>query len=134
MPASPRAVWLTRLALWAPVALAAAALFSLSSQSSLPLPENSPDKVAHTIAFAIFGVLCLRALHRGLTPLRWAPTVGAVTLTILYGALDELHQAFVPGRSSSVWDLAADAVGALLAIVLVAAWVRLRPGTPPTRE
>jgi VanZ family protein len=32
----------------------------------------------------------------------------------LYGATDEVHQLFVPGRNCNAWDWAADTVGAAL--------------------
>ena len=42
-----------------------------------------------------------------------------VALTALWGAADELHQKFVPGRSSDVADFAADLLGALVAAAAV---------------
>jgi VanZ family protein len=35
-------------------------------------------------------------------------------LTMAWGLFDEIHQAFVPGRSADVLDLGADALGALV--------------------
>lgn len=42
----------------------------------------------------------------------------AVALSTLGGALDELHQLFVPGRSAGLDDLSADFLGALTVCVL----------------
>jgi VanZ family protein len=36
----------------------------------------------------------------------------ATGLAIVYGALDEIHQAFTPHRAMSVYDFLADALGA----------------------
>jgi VanZ family protein len=37
----------------------------------------------------------------------------SILVSILYGATDEYHQLHVPGRSASVYDLAANALGGL---------------------
>ena len=42
----------------------------------------------------------------------------AFALTVLYRVLDELHQAFVPGRTASEADLGLDAAGALIGVGL----------------
>ncbi len=41
----------------------------------------------------------------------------------LIGALDEWHQFYVPGRNSSAWDWATDAVGAAVAVAVYRWWV-----------
>ena len=40
-------------------------------------------------------------------------------LTLAYAAGDELHQAFVPGRSGRPVDVAIDALGAVAALVVI---------------
>ncbi len=40
----------------------------------------------------------------------------AVLLAVLYSFSDEFHQAFVPGRTSSLMDLGVDAIGALVGV------------------
>jgi len=37
----------------------------------------------------------------------------SIIVSILYGATDEFHQLYVPGRSSSVYDLFGNALGGL---------------------
>jgi len=39
--------------------------------------------------------------------------------SILYGATDEFHQVFVPGRTPEIYDLVADGVGALICITIL---------------
>ena len=39
----------------------------------------------------------------------------AIILGILYGITDEFHQSFVPGRSSSEWNVLADSIGVIIA-------------------
>ena len=112
------------IVLWGPVVVYMAILFGLSSQSSLPQPPGTlSDKHLHAIAYGGLSALACRALAAGaldaVTPAR---AVGAVGVAVLYGATDEFHQAFVPGRSSDVLDLVADGVGAALAAGGLWAW------------
>lgn len=108
------------LGLWGPVCLQAALLFYLSSLRGTFLPPRGWDKVAHFAAYAILATLSIRALHGGFVPLRLRPTLLAILLTALYGASDEVHQLFVPGREASVADLVADVSGALFATIVLA--------------
>ena len=39
-------------------------------------------------------------------------------MALAYGLSDELHQAYVPGRQSSFYDVLADGAGALLGAAL----------------
>ena len=100
-----------------------AGIFSVSSLSEAPLPEGLSDKSAHWLGYAGFAVVVVRALAGGL-PRRINVRTGAIALAIAiaYGASDELHQAFVPGRSADVHDLAADAMGAVIGTVACWAW------------
>jgi hypothetical protein len=45
-----------------------------------------------------------------------------------YGVIDEVHQAFVPGRCASWLDVALDVVGAALGVGLLTALQRVRHG------
>jgi VanZ family protein len=38
----------------------------------------------------------------------------AALFAIIYGATDELHQLFVPGRNADLYDVFADGIGGLL--------------------
>jgi hypothetical protein len=51
-------------------------------------------------------------------------TTGAV-VAAGYSLTDELHQLFVPGRTSSVFDSGLDALGAILGMAALYAYVRL---------
>lgn len=75
------------------------------------------DKLFHA---ANFGVLALLIFFASGRP--WL----AVLLASLYGATDELHQAFVPGRSADASDWLADTAGAALAVTLAVLWQRRR--------
>jgi VanZ family protein len=99
---------------WVPALLWAGLLFWLSSRSQLPSPRiPHVDKVEHATAYGVLAWLAMRALSASSADAAW----GAV-LASLYGVSDEIHQAFVPGRSSDVLDWMADTAGALLMLYL----------------
>lgn len=110
-----------RILLWAPVVLYMAAIFFVSGDSNPPMPQAVSDKVLHALAYAGLAVLAFRAVS-GRFPARATRRTALATLLIAigYGATDELHQWTVPGRSADVYDLAADAVGAVGG--LIACW------------
>jgi len=68
------------------------------------------DKVVHCMMFAVSGFLVCRA---------WLSTRGAmaiIAMLLAYAGLTEVIQMMVPGRSGSVMDWLADAVGILLGV------------------
>lgn len=116
--------------LWGPPLAEMVTLYWLSSRSDLArLPGGVSDKFAHFVAYAVLAGLSLRAAAGG----RWAGVNRRAALVALavacgYGALDELHQVFTPGRFAGVDDWVADALGALSAIALgfIGAWIARR--------
>lgn len=106
------------------------AIWLVSSLERAPVPELlvfwHSDKLLHIGAYALLASLALFAVHsRG-----WG-ALAAVAMSALYGCIDELHQSFVPGRSSSGLDLLADLAGALLG---VGVWMAVRRRHRPHRE
>jgi VanZ family protein len=113
-----------------------AVLFYLSHQPSLPTPSlfSGQDKIIHALAYGGLGVMLL-----GSYPLRagrysWQQMGASVVIASLYGASDELHQSFVPGRSPEIGDWVADTLGALTAVLLVARLVKNRRALQPATE
>jgi len=88
-------------------------LYWLSSKTwgGEPLPVS--DKLVHAVAY--FGLCVVMRLAVGSVIPGAAATVIAVGVTLLYGATDEWHQSFTPGRHPDVLDWVADAVGACVA-------------------
>ncbi len=117
------------IVLWAPVVIYMAAIFWMSSRSD-PIPGlrlvSGTDKVAHALAYGLLAYLFTRALHQT-WPSRGAITMAALGAAIasLYGALDEFHQTFVPGRHGSIWDVVADTVGAILGASIYLAFFKM---------
>lgn len=74
-----------------------------------------PDKVAHLILYAGFGLLLYLTFNNSsISSLRKYSIVFTIIIGISYGASDEFHQSFVPGRTASVLDLLADAIGIIV--------------------
>ncbi len=118
------------LALWAPVVLYMALIFYVSSRPDVSIPEGRwiSDKSTHVLAYAALGVLFVRALVGGLPArITSATALLAVALTTAYGATDEFHQLFVPGRNGELLDLTADAIGAVLGVSICCLWGIISP-------
>jgi VanZ family protein len=100
------------LGAWGPVVAYCGLIFFLSSQSKFDMAPPGLwdfDKLMHMAEYGVLAALLLRATGKP-----------ALSLLIagLYGVSDEVHQYFVPGRSSSVYDAIADVAGAGLVCAL----------------
>jgi VanZ family protein len=113
-----------------------AALFYLSHQSRLPAPSlfSGQDKVIHALAYGGLAVMLLAAQPLRAGRYSWQQIGASVVIASLYGASDELHQSFVPGRSPEIGDWVADTLGALIAVLLVAWLVRHHRALKPATE
>ncbi len=113
---------------WLPAVAYMTLIWVLSSGPvNLPI-DRFPfkDKGVHVVEYgtlAVLGAYAIRHTWPGLGLLR--ALLWAALLTFCWGFSDELHQAFVPGRDSSVFDLLADAVGAFVGISCFALVARL---------
>ena len=113
--------------LWGPVVAYMALIFILSSRTNPPLPSQLSDIQGHSIGYLGLTVTIGRALAGGVSSgatLRAA--AGAWVIAVAYGASDEWHQSFVPGRSPDVADWFADAAGALAGAGACWAWGIIR--------
>jgi VanZ family protein len=114
-------------------------IFAASAQPRVPdLLGGVSDKQMHAVAYAGLSTLACRAAAGGaLAAVSPAMAVTGWAVATGYGALDEVHQAFVPGRSAEASDLVADASGAAVAAIGLWAWGiisrsrRVRRGTIP---
>lgn len=111
-PASVREIALA----WLPALVYMAVIFTLSSMPALmPYAKYFPlrDKGIHFVEYAVLGFLTTHAAGRTFpTRARGRVVLFGWMTAVLFGVSDELHQAFVPGRSADVFDLAADSLGA----------------------
>ncbi len=105
---------------WVPAALYMALIWVVSSIEAPAFPVHRfpfRDKGVHATEYMVLAVLlghaCVRTFE-GYPRLRIG--AAALLLAFLWGLLDELHQAFVPGRSADALDLVADTLGALVGV------------------
>ena len=110
-------------------------IFYLSAQpdlsSGLGVWDTIGRKFVHMAVFGALWILWWRALGSG----HPGP---AIAIALLYAVSDEWHQSFVDGRHGSPWDVAIDAAGIGLAVLLASrgrrAERRPRAGGPPPAE
>jgi VanZ family protein len=101
-----------------------------SDQSQLPIdaPEirfalfNLQHRLAHLAAFGLLGLLANWAFEGWSRSWLWA-----IVLTAVFGASDEIHQSWVPGRKAGADDWLFDIFSASLALYL---WPRVRRRQP----
>src|SRR3982750_56640 len=106
------------LSVWLPVLAWAAVIFAFSSipslSSGLGIWDTVLRKGAHLTEYAVLGALLYRALGR---------ESSALAAGIAYAATDELHQHFVRGRHAAPVDVAIDAIGVAVGMLV---WLRVR--------
>ncbi|HIH44997.1 MAG TPA: hypothetical protein HA257_07995 [Candidatus Methanoperedenaceae archaeon] len=79
-----------------------------------------PDKFLHAVVYFGFGILLYLTFANSKYPvLVKYPFLLAIVIGTIYGATDEFHQSFVPGRTMSTGDLLADALGLAASQVFV---------------
>ncbi|WP_281887896.1 VanZ family protein [Paenibacillus sp. YYML68] len=112
---------------WLPSILWMAAIFYFSSRTGGDLggwldaiqrwiPMMAGFDWGHFVSYFILALTYLWGLRP--TVVSWAVKGLVVLLCLLYGVSDELHQAFVPGRTPDVYDLRNDTIGAVLAMLV----------------
>lgn len=101
---------------WLPVVICMALIFIASSIPGSKIPSLFPwqDIVFHFTIYLLLAAYLRRALLNTLARIK---PVQVIILTvasgIIYGIIDEFHQAFVPNRCVSGLDLLIDNLGAL---------------------
>ena len=111
---------------WSCVIAWAGLIFFLSSISSLPgagvnILDFFIKKSAHVLVYTVLYLLLIRALK----PTNKSSLVGAYLIVVAYAVTDELHQAFVPGRTATIMDIGFDSLGASFGFV-IAKWAPIR--------
>ena len=104
--------------------LAMAMLWRLSSREPSLQPESTAHVLLHNSMHVVaYGCLAaslwLAFAREPIAAVHALRSRGAWLVASLYGVVDELHQSYVPGRVCSLADLASDAIGAALGVVLL---------------
>lgn len=115
---------------WLPPLLWAGVIVLATSTPSSYLPDQVStmnDKAAH---FTMYGILAwLLARHASEVAGKWAAVVLAVVVASGFGAVDEWHQQYIPGRSTELADWQADSLGAAVGAIAYATFSRRRSRT-----
>jgi len=119
------------LVFWLPVFAWAGIIFIFSSNpttstSQIHWQDFIVKKSLHVLFFGALATLLYRAIKEGKVSKVRAGYM-SVIFTALYGAFDEIHQSFTPGRMPRVYDVFFDTIGAILAIFVI--W-KLLPQAP----
>jgi len=113
-----------------PAILVMIALFKLST-----LPGNDPflnsihlgDKIEHFIAYFVLGItFCIWIPSKKWFAKLFVYGVLVVFLCTLFGASDEYHQSFVPGRSADLYDLTVDLAGGIVAVFMYFLFLKVK--------
>jgi len=93
-------------------------IFLQSSSGKISLPDIGIDwfdKIVHFFVFGLLAILMLRGIKIANNRVLQNHFVWISILTcIIFGATDEIHQLFVPGRFGSLSDWIADILGILV--------------------
>jgi VanZ family protein len=107
---------------WAPAIAWFLVIHGFSSIPGSDLPETGllhADKIFHAIEYFVLGALLMRALTGSDIKAGLAKSVFlAIIITLSYGAIDELYQRSVPGRSCDFFDFLANCAGSISGIYI----------------
>jgi VanZ family protein len=96
-------------------------LFPSASEETVLLLHAVVRKAAHFVEYFVFGILVFRGIRGDRPGWRLSWSLETVFLAAIYGALDEIHQAFEVNRGSSIYDSLLDTAGAAAAQLVLAA-------------
>ncbi|HEX5222044.1 MAG TPA: VanZ family protein [Verrucomicrobiae bacterium] len=143
---------------WLPVVICMAVIFSASgdtksaSRSSRLIepfirwffPDASQDQIwpivmvvrkcAHLTEYAVLALLlwhAFRGLSKQAEGWSWRVAACAWLGVVLYAITDEVHQAFVPNRMGSPWDVLLDSIGGAAGLLALWAFGRWRKRWKP---
>lgn len=124
MPVSLKSKLYPAVVFWLPVVLCMAFIFSVSC---LPQPAIArlfafQDIAFHLLAYSVLAALFLRALRNTCTRIKAVSAAAlSIVFCVLYGASDEFHQSFIPGRYSSGIDVLIDGIGSVIGSLIYSA-------------
>lgn len=110
----------THFSKWLPAIMMMLVIYWFSAQSAAEMPtfdwaDSVIKKGGHVVGYGLLALSYWRALQFN-EDRRWI----AWLLALVYAMTDEFHQAFVPGRGPSVWDVIIfDNLGALIFLWLM---------------
>jgi len=103
---------------WLPPIAWAAFILVLTSIPGAHIPRvpiQGIDKVVHLFCYGVLAFLTYPPLAQASGAVRAAILV--MLAIAIFGALDEWHQQFIPGRTMDLYDWFADTLGAFLGLI-----------------
>lgn len=74
-------------------------------------------KTAHAAAYFMLGILCISVMQTNLIK-PFKKIILSLGICLVYAISDETHQAFIPGRGPSPYDVGIDFCGSLIGILV----------------
>ena len=113
---------------WLPVIVWMGVIFTGSSIGNVPRVGGSTldglvHRAAHLVEFAVLCGLVLRAASKD-KPVTKRDVISALVVVALYGASDEFHQRFTPGRNSEGLSVLFDVAGGMIGALVYQRWRR----------
>ncbi len=106
---------------WVPAVVWMGAIFYLSGRTGSEIGNMFPFMpnldLGHLGEYFMLGLLVYYGLVKANG--RHRPFGLTILICTVFGATDEFHQYFVPGRSADIFDLINDAIGSALAMTVI---------------
>ena len=100
-------------------------LFGPVGDARWELIHHLVRKTGHFVGYGIVWLSWLRAWRMTLRNSRFLLHAGmALAGSVVMACCDEWHQAYLPNRGSSVWDVLLDCCGALAMMLVAHVWLR----------
>jgi len=112
---------------WVPSLVYAAFIISMSHRSLRDVHVPINVNFFHPLEYAVLAVFLCWAGHAMLLSERFSPLIfRVISGGFAFAVLDELHQAFIPGRAASFVDLVLDVIGLCLGCGIFFIGIHLR--------
>jgi VanZ family protein len=109
-----------------PLRVAYQALFGHVTDDRWEVIHHYIRKSGHFIGYGLVGLSWLRAWRISRTQWRFrTDAVLALLATAVIASADEIHQSFLPNRTSTPWDVALDCCGAVVMLLISYALLRM---------
>ena len=115
------------LLVYTPLVLYWLLLLTATSLPAYDMPKlGFNDKLYHLGAYTVLAFFINLTLiyQRKSKFLFEKSAIATIIISSVYGALDEIHQVYVPGRFAELLDWSADAIGACLGVLIVYLLIR----------
>jgi VanZ family protein len=110
-------------------------LTSWPSPPEVPVVSQIPDfdKLVHFTLYGVQGFLLYFAITWPDRRFSWLRVATIAAIVAVWGMLDEVHQAFIPGRFMEGADVMGDLAGGTVGAIL-ASWVSTRSQVPSPKS